>query len=125
MSCHFNIGFRTLSTTLYGHKSYLASRKSESLPLGSCCKQYCSNPISHTYTDCGDIWLEPLYCIVDGQTSIDNTTRRVNVYVDVFSCILTLKVEQLGDNEIRNIVINGCANKDDALLQKSSCLRCN
>src|SRR5438270_2905874 len=108
---NFNVSSLTFCSTKWLVNEYCRVREAEALALLTCSKKYRTHTHRHTYTYCRNIWLDPLHSIVDSQTSIDHSTWRVDIQVDILGCILTLEEKQLCYSEVGNIIIDWCANK--------------
>src|SRR5207249_5871708 len=68
--------------------------------------------------DGGDVRLDVLHGVVDGQQVGDGATRRVDVDGDVPVRVLALQVQQLGHDEVGDGVVDGRAQEDDAVLEQ-------
>src|SRR5213080_4709579 len=116
---NFNVSSLTFCSTKWLVNQYCRVREAEALALLTGSKKYCTHTHRHTYTYCRNIWLDPLHSIIDSQTSIDHSTRRVDIQVDILGCILTLEEKQLRYSEVGNIIIDWRTNKDDAFLEQA------
>ena len=56
--------------------------------------------------------------VVDRQPVVDGAARRVDVDRDVLVRIIGLQVQQFGDSEVRDLVVDRRAEEDDPLAQK-------
>ena len=61
---------------------------------------------------------DELHRVVDCQTGADGATRRVDVHVDILVRVLAVEVEELGDDDVGDLVVDWRAEEDDALLQQ-------
>src|SRR5204862_7022526 len=50
---------------------------------------------------------------------VDRAARRVDVDRDVFVRVLGLEVQQLGDDQVRDLIVDRGAEKDDSLVQQA------
>jgi hypothetical protein len=64
------------------------------------------------------VGLDELHRVVDGEPVVDGAARRVDVDRDVLVGVLGLEVEQLGDSEVRDLVVDRRAEEDDPLVQE-------
>jgi hypothetical protein len=62
---------------------------------------------------------QELHGVVDRQTGRDRAAGRVDVERDVLGGVLGLEIEQLGDDQAADLVVDGAAKKDDAVLQQT------
>jgi hypothetical protein len=62
--------------------------------------------------------LQVLHRVVDRETRGHDTTRRVDVQVDVPLGILGFEEEQLGDDQVGHRVLDGVPDEDDPFLQE-------
>jgi hypothetical protein len=74
---------------------------------------------SHAHRDPGtdrlDVRLDELHRVVDRETGIHRAAGRVDVQVDVLVRVLGLQMQKLSDDQVRDLVIDGCPEEDDAL----------
>src|SRR5258708_26285258 len=68
-------------------------------------------------TDRRDIWFDVIHRVEDGEASSNRASRRINVDVDIFLGVFRFKKEKLRDDQVRGIVINGSAQKDNTVFQ--------
>jgi len=61
-----------------------------------------------------------LHRVVDPEAAVDDAARRVDVQVDFLLRRLALEVEELGDREVRDLVVDRRPDEDDALLQEAA-----
>ena len=73
---------------------------------------------SHPGADRRDVTLHELHRVVDGQTRRDAASRAIDVHIDIFVGIFALEKQQLRDHQIREAVVDGTADENDALLQE-------
>jgi hypothetical protein len=55
-----------------------------------------------------------LHGVIDRQAGIDASARTVDIHRDLFIRILSVEIEELSDDEIGNLIIDRCAEKDDS-----------
>jgi hypothetical protein len=79
-----------------------------------------SEPIEHRDPDAGRLHggLDELHRVVDGQPGVDLAARGVDVHGDVLVGVVGLEVQQLRDDEVRDLVVDRGADEDDALAQQ-------
>ena len=70
-------------------------------------------------TDGGDVRLDVLHRVVDGEEGVDVAPRRVDVEADVPVGVLGLQVQQLGADQVGDRVIDRRADEDDVLLEEA------
>ncbi|CDN42670.1 hypothetical protein BN871_BS_00270 [Paenibacillus sp. P22] len=97
----------------------LAVGKREALALGSCGQQQGPHAGGHAYADRGNIRLDELHCIINTHAGRDRTAGRVDVQVDILLRIVSRKEEQLGDDGIGDVIVDGAAKKDNPVLEET------
>ena len=65
-----------------------------------------------------DVGLDELHRVVDREARVDAAAGRVDVDRDVLVGILALQVQQLGDDEVRDLVVDRRAEEDDPLVEQ-------
>src|SRR5581483_1314386 len=60
-----------------------------------------------------DVRLDELHRVVDGEAGVDVAAGRVDVEVDVLVRVLGLEMDHLGDDEVRDLVVDRGAEEDD------------
>ena len=61
---------------------------------------------------------DELHRVVDGKAGVDDAARRVDVQLDVAVGVGGFEVQQLGDDKVRHLVVNGLAEEHDALVEQ-------
>src|SRR5690606_15290822 len=69
--------------------------------------------------DGGDGGPDMLHGVVDGQAGVDVPAWAIDVNRDVLLRVLRLQEEQLGDDQVGQLVVDGPPDEDDALLQEA------
>src|SRR5947208_4086232 len=118
-SSDFNVSSLTFCPTKWLVNEHRRVRKAEALALLTSSQKYRTHTHRHTYTNCRNIRLNPLHSIVDSQASINHSTRRIDIQINILGCILTLEEKQLCYSEVGNIIIDWRANEDDAFLEQA------
>ena len=72
----------------------------------------------HTDARRPDLGLDEMHGVVDRQASIDLPTWAVDVHLDVVVWILLREVQQLRHDQVRDHIVDGRAQEDDAILQE-------
>ena len=88
------------------------------LALGACRQQHRRHAGGHADADRGHRRAQVLHRVVDGEAGGDHAAGRVDVEVDVLVRVLGLEEEQLGDDQVGDVVLDGVAQEDDALLEQ-------
>ena len=70
----------------------------------------------HAQADRGDFGIDQLHGVVDGQAGADHPARAVDVKVYALIRVFPFEKQQLGDDQIGYLVVDGCAQKYDSLL---------
>src|SRR5690606_41364440 len=89
------------------------------VPRGPCHKQHGSHAASQHEADGGDGGPDMLHGVVDGQAGVDVPAWAIDVNRDVLLRVLRLQEEQLGDDQVGQLVVDGPPDEDDALLQEA------
>src|SRR6266566_2668628 len=78
-------------------------------------------PHRHRDPDAGglDVGFHVLHRVVEGEPGVHLAARRVDVDLDVLLGVLGLEMDQLGDDEIRDLVVDRSAEKDDPLVEQT------
>src|SRR5206468_11629822 len=63
--------------------------------------------------------LNELHRVVDREPVVDRAARRVDVDGDVLVRVLGLQVQQLGDDQVRDLIVDRGAEKDYSLVQQT------
>jgi hypothetical protein len=71
-----------------------------------------------TEADGGDVGLDVLHRVVDGEQRVDVAAGAVDVDVDVLVGVLRLEVQQLGAHQVGDRVVDRGAQEDDVLLEQ-------
>ncbi|MPN62340.1 hypothetical protein SDC9_210087 [bioreactor metagenome] len=82
--CDFNFGCLTLCTAkrLVDHDFSIRQRKAFAFLAGS--QQEAAHRSRHTHSDCLNVRLDEVHCIVDGQSGRHATAWRVDVDINIF-----------------------------------------
>ena len=94
--------------------------KRESFALGSGSQQHCSHAGTLAKTVSGYVATDELHRVVDRHTRGDGTTRAVDVHVDVSLAVFELQVQQLSDNAVCDIVVDGTSQQDDPVTEQAT-----
>src|SRR6266545_3891726 len=63
--------------------------------------------------------LDELHRVVNGQASVDGAAGAIDVERDVLVGVLGLEMQQLGDRQVRELVIDRAAEEDDPLVEEA------
>src|SRR3954468_1426253 len=63
--------------------------------------------------------LDELHRVVDREAGVDRAARRVDVDRDVLVRVDGLEVQQLGDDEVRDLIVDRLAEEDDPLVEQA------
>ncbi len=88
------------------------------LALGSGTEEKGAHAGSQAHADGGDIAAHELHGIVDSQASTDNAARTVYVEADILIRVFTLEVKKLSNDQVGDLVVDRCAQENNALLQE-------
>ena len=93
-------------------------REGETLALGSGAQQDRAHARRHAKAVGRYIAGKKLHRVVNCQPGGDGAARRVDVKVEVLLPVLHLQEEHLGNNQIRDVIVDRCANEDDPVLEQ-------
>ena len=93
-------------------------RQGEALALGARRQQHGGGRRGLAEADRGDVGLDELHRVVDGEQRGDVAAGRVDVEVDVLVGVLGLEVQQLGADQVGDRVVDRRAQEDDVLLEQ-------
>ena len=97
----------------------LGVRKRHALALRAARQEQGAHAHRDAHADRLDVGLHELHRVVDREAGIDRAARRVDVDRDVLVGILGLEVQELSHDEIGDLVVDGRAEEDDALVQQA------
>src|SRR6202050_2796733 len=66
------------------------------------------------------VGLDELHRVVDRESRVNRSARRVDVQRDVLLGVLGLEVQQLGDDQVGDLVVHGRAQEDDPLVEQAA-----
>jgi len=89
------------------------------LPLGARAQQELAHRRRETHADGAHVGLDEAHGVVDGQSGGHRATRRVDVQPDVPLGVLALEVQELGGDQVGDVVVDLAAEDDDAVLEES------
>mmetsp|Transcript_20055 Transcript_20055/g.41957 ORF Transcript_20055/g.41957 Transcript_20055/m.41957 type:complete len:273 (-) Transcript_20055:80-898(-) len=120
LGLNFNISRLALGSSqrLMDHDT--AVGQGTTLSLGTRSQQKSSHTGSHTKAHSVDIARNILHSIINCHTSRHGSPRAVNIEGDIFFRILIGKVQELGNKDICNFVIDTLSQEKDSILQKTT-----
>ena len=89
------------------------------LALGAGAKQHRAHAGRHAHAVGVHVASDELHGVVDGQPRRHRAAGRVDVNVDVLFRVLHLQEQHLGDDEVRDVIVDGRADEDDAVLEQA------
>ena len=115
----FDVGGLTLCTAegLVDHDAGVRKRKT--LSSGTGAKQDGGHGGGHSRADGRNIGVDVLHRVVDAQTRVDVTARRVQIDLDVTLRILRLEEQQLRLDDVGHVIVNRHTEEDDAVLHQT------
>src|SRR2546423_11814065 len=93
-------------------------REGETLACGSSTQQDRAHARCHAKAVGRYIAGKKLHRVVNCQPGSDGAARRVDVKVEILLPVLHLEEEHLGNNQIRDVIVDWCANEDDPVLEQ-------
>ena len=117
--CDFNIRSLSLRTAhrLVNHHAWM--RQCRAFAFGTGYQQYGSHRSSHTCTDSSNITWNKLHGIVNTQSGIHTTARRIDIDRDILARVYRVQIEQLRLKRVCRIVIYLCTQKNNAIHHQS------
>src|SRR5207248_5380165 len=94
-------------------------RESVPLSLSPSGQQKCSHARRQPHTDRIDWRSQVLHRVIDRQSRGDAAAWRIDVHVNITLWIVCLEKEQLSDDDIRDVVVDGSAEADDAIHEQA------
>src|SRR5919106_3092314 len=117
--CDLDVGRLTLEAARHLVDQDLGVRQRHPLP----CRATREDNRAHAHRDADadrlDVGLDELHRVVDGEARVDLAARRVDVDRDVLVRVLRLEMQELGDDEVRDLVVDRRAEEDDPLVQQA------
>src|SRR5215216_1880368 len=99
-------------------QEYARIRQGVPLVLGTGGEQEGPHRRRHAEGRSRDVGLDELHGVVDRKTGRDAAARGVDVEVDVLFGVLALEVQELRHYGVGHLIIHGCPEEDDAVLEK-------
>ena len=91
----------------------------ETFAFGSGAKQHRAHARGHAQAIGGHVAREKLHRVVNRQARRDRAARRIDVDVDVLLAVFHLQKEQLRDDQVRDVIVDRRADKNDAVLEQA------
>src|SRR3954447_20501372 len=92
--------------------------KRKTLALCAARQEQCAHGHRDADADCLHVGLDELNRVVDRETRVHRPAGRVDVERDVLVGVLRLQVNELGHDEVRDVIRHGRAEKDDSLVEQ-------
>ena len=93
--------------------------RAKRLPVRAGAEQELAHRGGEAHADGADVGADELHGVVDGHAGGDRATGRVDVEPDVLLGVLALEVEELGGDQVGDLVVDLRAEEDDALLEQA------
>ena len=119
LSRNLDLGLLPLSAAARLVNHHHGIRQAEALALGAAREQHRRHGSGHAHADGGDVGLDEVHGVENGETGVHLAAGRVDVERDVLLGILTLQVQKLGDHEVRGHGVDLFAQKDDTVIQEA------
>ena len=94
---------------------YARVRQSRAFAFGSRSHQHGGHRCGHTCADGAHIGRHKLHCVVDAQSRVYRTARRIQINRNILGVIDRFKEKQLSLNDVCHVIVNGHAKEDDAV----------
>ncbi len=88
------------------------------LALGAGGQQHRAKRGGHTHGDRADRVADHLHRVVDCQARVDLAARRVDIHLDRGLAVFFVQVQQLGHDDVGNLIVNRGAHKDDPVFEQ-------
>ena len=98
---------------------YLGVRQDDALARCASSKQNRPHRRCKPHADGGNIALDVLHGVIDGEAGRNRASRRINVERDILIGINRFQVQKLCNYRIRNGVVNGLTQENDALIEQT------
>ena len=85
--------------------------------FGTGCEQKCTHAGCLSDTDRCDVRFDILHGVINGQSGGNQAAGRIHVKIDVLIRIFRLEKQQLGDEKVGNLIVDGGAKENDSVLQ--------
>src|SRR5579871_5658807 len=95
------------------------ARQRHPLSGRSCCEQQGGDAHRDAHPDRLHVGPDELHRVVDAEPGVDRAARRIDVEKDVLVGVVRLQVQQLGDDHIRDLVVDRRSEEDDALREQA------
>ena len=105
------------ATRLVNHHSGML--QSRTLSFFTRNQKHRSHRSRHTCTNRSYIRLDNLHRVINSQSSINTSTRRIDINLNILARVSTFQKQQLCRHDIRHLVINSCSQKDDSIHHQS------
>ena len=102
-----DIGCLTLKYTKGLMDQHAGVGQCPSLALGSACQEHGAHRRGLPDADGGHVAADVVHGVIDGHAGSDDASRAVDVEEDVFLGVLTLEVEELGHDQVGNLIVDG------------------
>src|SRR5207244_277990 len=86
--------------------------------LDAAAEQHRGGAGGHADAGGGDRGRDQVHGVVDRQAGVDDPAGAVNVELDLLVGVLLGEVEELGDDQVGDLVVNRGAEKDDAVAEQ-------
>ena len=96
----------------------LGVRERHPFTLGAGGEQQRTQGHCDTDPDCRDLGFDELHRVVDRQAGVDRAARTVDVDRDVLARVVGLEMEQLGHDQVGDLVVDRRAQEDDPLAEQ-------
>ena len=105
------------SQRLVDHDAGVGQRPS--LALGAGTQQKGTHRGGHSEADGGNITGDVLHGVVDGHTGRDGSTGAVDVEGNILFRVLVGQVQELGDQDVGDLVVDALSQQEDSVLEQS------
>ncbi len=93
--------------------------EAEAFAFFACCQQECSHGGRLSDTDCRNRSLDVAHGVKDRHAGRDNTAGRVDVQMDILVRIFGFQEQQLGDDQVGNVIINAATQKNNPFFEQA------
>ena len=85
-----------------------------------CCQEHGPHAGTLTEAICRHVAADKLHRVVDRHPCGNRSARAVDIHVDVGFAVFELKVQQMSDNAVGNVIIDGASQQDDSVAKQTA-----
>src|SRR5689334_5092936 len=94
-------------------------RQSETFAFGAGGQQQGAHRSTLANANCSHVGTDELHRVIDRHAGGNRAARRVDININVLLRILSFEEEQLGDDQVGDLIVNWRTQKNDVVFQES------